>query len=126
MSSAPRSDCLSEDTIAAFVAGTLLVHEIDAIDQHLAVCADCLWVVTAAAVGAPGDTNGTSSPLPPPPSRTTTERFERRQLLAQGGMGAVYFGVDHQTGVAVAIKRLKPGLALTQPALLGRFLREAE
>jgi predicted ATPase/tetratricopeptide (TPR) repeat protein/predicted Ser/Thr protein kinase len=124
MSSAAGSDCLSEDTIAAFVAGALRSHEIDAIDQHLANCGDCLWLVTAAAVGTPGETSSSAATLSP--TRTTTERFERRQLLAQGGMGAVYFGVDHQTGTAVAIKRLKPGLALTQPALLGRFLREAE
>jgi predicted ATPase/predicted Ser/Thr protein kinase len=132
MSSMVGSQCLGEDVIAAFVAGGLNGREVERVDEHLATCADCLWLVTAAAVNTPrelalgfasvraqqGGEVVTTSMLP--------ERFERRHLLAEGGMGAVYYGLDRETGAAVAIKRLKPGLASSQPALLGRFQREAD
>src|SRR4051812_19764009 len=110
MSSGVGSQCLGEDVIAAFVAGGLTGREVERVDDHLAGCADCLWLVTAAAVNTPRELLLRRDPsaelatgsLPP-------ERFERRHLLAEGGMGAVYYGLDRETGAAVAIKRLKPG-----------------
>jgi Protein kinase domain len=116
--------CLDEDVIAAFVYGQLDARAIERVDARLATCSDCLWLVTEGVVGAAGSDAGPPSaafvPAPLP------DRFERRHLIAQGGMGAVYYGYDREAGVSVAIKQLKPGLALAEPALLGRFIREAE
>jgi serine/threonine protein kinase/tetratricopeptide (TPR) repeat protein len=123
MSSLEVNACLDEDTIAAFVAGELDACRIERVDAHLATCQDCLWMVTAAAVGASSSLSAPSAPNSPAPYH---ERFERRHLIAQGGMGAVYYGYDREAGASVAIKQLKPGVALSEPGLLGRFIREAE
>lgn len=47
-------------------------------------------------------------------------------LIGQGAMGAVYRGVDRQTGEPVAIKHLKPELLAANPRQLDRFAREGE
>ncbi len=53
-------------------------------------------------------------------------RFELGELIARGAMGAVYHGVDRQTGQRVAIKRLRPELASEKPELVLRFVLEGE
>jgi non-specific serine/threonine protein kinase len=52
------------------------------------------------------------------------ERFEIGEFIAQGGMGAVYRGLDRQTGQTVAIKSIRPELVDT--ALIARFQQEGE
>ncbi len=47
-------------------------------------------------------------------------------LIGQGAMGAVYQGIDQQTGEPVAIKHLKPELLAANPRQLDRFAREGE
>jgi predicted ATPase len=121
MSSPAAGACLDDDVIAAFAYGQLDARAIERVDAHLAICPDCLWLVTEAVVGASAETR-----RPPVLSSPSSERFERRHLIAQGGMGAVYYGYDREVGSSVAIKRLKPGLALSDPGSLGRFVREAE
>lgn len=54
------------------------------------------------------------------------DRFELGEFIAQGGMGAVYQGLDRQTGAMVAIKRLKRELITADGSLLARFAREGE
>jgi hypothetical protein len=51
-------------------------------------------------------------------------RFEIDRLLGEGGMGAVYSGVDRSTSAAVAIKVIQAS-SRGQLAALERFLREA-
>ena len=130
MSRLPEAECLDEDIIAAFVDGQLNARMVEAVDAHLASCRECLWLVTAAAVADAGVEVDAglfpSRPEPEPETECPPERFERRHLIAQGGMGSVYYGHDRETDSPVAIKELKPGIALAQPALLGRFIREAE
>ena len=99
MSSLEAGACLDEDVIAAFAYGQLDAPAIERVDAHLATCADCLWLVTEAVVGASGEQRA-ARPLPP---GVLPDRFERRQLIAQGGMGAVYYGYDRQAGSPVAI-----------------------
>lgn len=125
MSAEAESGCLSENVIAAFVAGALDPRELERVDQHLDGCEDCLRLATASVVpGAPGlgaAPNGSSLA-----GAVSANRFERHALIAQGGMGAVYHGRDRETGLPVAVKCLRPGSALARPGLLARFLREAE
>ncbi len=52
------------------------------------------------------------------------ERFEIAELLGEGGMGAVYAGVDHTTRSRVAIKIVQARSSAALDAL-HRFLREA-
>ncbi|NJN55517.1 MAG: serine/threonine protein kinase, partial [Anaerolineae bacterium] len=47
-------------------------------------------------------------------------------LIGQGATGAVYRGVDQQTGEFVAVKHLKPELLAANPLQLDRFAREGE
>src|SRR5690242_19801926 len=54
------------------------------------------------------------------------DRFEVGEFIAQGGMGAVYHGLDRQTGQPVAIKRLLRERIETNNSLLARFAREGE
>ncbi|MBE7551573.1 MAG: protein kinase [Anaerolineales bacterium] len=49
-----------------------------------------------------------------------------RDLLGQGGMGAVYRGRDTHTDEIVAIKVIKSDLVASRPDLLQRFIREGE
>src|SRR5262245_4427047 len=51
-------------------------------------------------------------------------RFELGELIAQGGMGAVYKGRDVSTGESVAIKHLKSEFVQHDPSLVERFERE--
>ncbi|MEO8180306.1 MAG: protein kinase [Deltaproteobacteria bacterium] len=53
-------------------------------------------------------------------------RFELGDFIAQGGMGAVYRGLDGETGQLVAIKRLKAELGAETAELVQRFAREGE
>ena len=52
------------------------------------------------------------------------ERFEIGEFIAQGGMGAVYRGVDRQSGQLVAIKLIRPDLV--NDVLIARFKHEGE
>jgi predicted ATPase/tRNA A-37 threonylcarbamoyl transferase component Bud32 len=124
MSCTPQPDCPDDEVIARFVGGTLGDGDVARLDAHLAGCEHCLWVVTAAAVGERHD--AAARPAPSSTSRRAALRFERRQLIARGGMGAVYQGYDHDTGLVVAIKELELSPAVDQSVLLGRFRREAE
>ncbi len=58
--------------------------------------------------------------------RLIANRFRLGDIIGQGGMGDVYRGVDTFTGQTVAIKALRPEIAHANPALVERFVREAE
>lgn len=53
-------------------------------------------------------------------------RFQRMELIGQGGLGDVYRGIDTFTQQVVAIKMLKPEIVTRDLTLLERFKREAE
>ncbi|MFN8372848.1 MAG: serine/threonine-protein kinase [Anaerolineae bacterium] len=53
-------------------------------------------------------------------------RYETRETIGQGGMGAVYRGVDTLTGQIVAIKVLRNEIVAEDPTILERFEREGE
>lgn len=49
-----------------------------------------------------------------------------RDLLGQGGMGAVYLATDMESGARVAVKALHANLVADHPDLVQRFKREGE
>src|SRR5579871_3501921 len=53
-------------------------------------------------------------------------RFEVKEFLRQGGMGAVYRGRDTQSGQVVALKVLKSDMLTDDPSSIERFNREGE
>ncbi|HEY6689349.1 MAG TPA: protein kinase [Propionibacteriaceae bacterium] len=55
----------------------------------------------------------------------TQRRYQTRELLGRGGMSEVYRGFDAQLSRPVAIKRLRPELAVN-PVFRARFRREAQ
>ena len=57
-------------------------------------------------------------------SNQPEQRYKVGELLAEGGHGHVYRGVDTHTDAPVIIKRLKPDLQ-EQPELVARFQRES-
>lgn len=64
-----------------------------------------------------------SAPLQPG-QLASLEHYQVLSVLGQGGMGVVLRGVESLSGTTVAIKLLKPELAV-QPQLVHRFLKEA-
>ncbi|GAC1686885.1 MAG: hypothetical protein PVS2B2_25790 [Candidatus Acidiferrum sp.] len=50
-------------------------------------------------------------------------RYEIQHLLGEGGMGAVYKAMDHEVERPVALKLIRPELAL-DPSILARFKQE--
>jgi serine/threonine protein kinase len=59
------------------------------------------------------------------PARAASDcRYQARELLGRGGMSEVYRGFDAELRRPVAIKRLRPDLAMN-PVLRARFRREA-
>lgn len=148
-------ECLSEELLGAWVSGRLPAPELARVEAHVAGCAVCLSRVGEAArqdrdaevseaqapaapvLGSWSDVEAwasrpsASEPREPSSTRPVlpqrlTERYEMRELIAQGGMGEVYRGVDLETGRAVAVKRLKPGRGPADTELLARFEREGE
>ncbi|MEO8184654.1 MAG: protein kinase, partial [Deltaproteobacteria bacterium] len=137
MGSSDVSACLDEELLAAFVSGGLDATEIARVDAHLARCEDCLLAVGfAAGPPAAGGSELASDALKhvftwerlltQGPGVILSGRFEVGEFLAQGGMGAVYRGVDRETHLPVAIKLLKPEVVAESPELLVRFRRESE
>src|SRR5262245_20513925 len=115
MPSPESSGCLDEDTVLAFVAGSLNTELLGSVERHLATCRDCSWLVTAAVLvredALPQAARAAAEAAAGTPSGAALApgdaRFERLELIAEGAMGSVYRGIDGRTGSLVAIKRLK-------------------
>jgi serine/threonine-protein kinase len=80
------------------------------------------WASRHASASAPEQRDGARPALP----QRLAERYELSELVAQGGMGEVYRGIDLETGRAVAVKRLRSGCGPADAELLARFAREGE
>ncbi|MDX2136907.1 MAG: serine/threonine-protein kinase [Chloroflexota bacterium] len=59
-------------------------------------------------------------------ARVISGRYKVEGLINKGGMGAVYRGIDEQSGETVAIKTLDNYVLKEDTTLLDRFRREAE
>jgi len=125
------SQCLDDDSIAAFVAGALDPASLSRVEEHLASCAACRGLAAAglaygaaSAVSAGTLPAGATAPVPGPV--LIDGRFELRGFLARGGMGVVYQGYDHVAREIVAIKAIQPALIADHPELVERFVREGE
>jgi eukaryotic-like serine/threonine-protein kinase len=130
------AECFDEQTIAAFVGGSLPATRLPSIEAHLAECSVCRAIVAGAAHGALEDTNrrrdrssgdddvsaGEGVALPPlEVGGVIAGKYRVEQRLGSGGMGMVFAARHVELGQRVAIKVLhRRGEAAT-----ARFLREA-
>lgn len=141
MSRAHRGgNCLSDEAIAAFVAGSLAAARHGEVDRHLQACPDCAGLVVAtmrlqdrpveppasgsrssATFGAKGD------PVEPLPPGTRISRYLVGPVLGRGGGGVVHRAHDPQLDRDVAIKLLGAPRHLGAAAddAQARLLREA-
>jgi serine/threonine protein kinase len=125
--SACVAPCPSDELLAALATGDLHGADLPPTEEHVSFCDVCLLVLAAVLQGS-----SEASDLPPPdaqpgqPGSRLCERFEVTELIAEGGMGRVYSGVDLHTGERVAIKHIRTAHAAKHPESLLRFAREAE
>jgi eukaryotic-like serine/threonine-protein kinase len=68
---------------------------------------------------------GTTGKVAVASTAASQSRYQARELLGRGGMSEVYRGFDAQLGRPVAIKRLRPDLAMNA-VFRARFRREAQ
>jgi serine/threonine protein kinase len=127
-------ECLSDDRLLAFVQGELPLSEREVIESHVDSCRSCFRLVGAALRLAPAAPEEPAEPEDGPQASDFLElpttiggRYEVRELIGQGGAGAVYRAFDVQLKRPIAFKvvrapRSKPGGVESMQA---RLLREA-
>jgi eukaryotic-like serine/threonine-protein kinase len=136
-------DCLSDDRLLGFVRGELPDSEREAVETHLDGCQSCFRLVgTAMRMGgdAPAkqgpttargddvfDAEDDAERLVAGPGAIADGRYVVRDLLGQGGAGAVYRAYDSQLGRQIALKIVRaPKLAAdAAESMQARLLREA-
>lgn len=123
----PDSACLDQETLAALVAGQLLLGRNPRVEAHLAECSACQHVVAAAAAGlestqgaAAGDAEGDAEAFPRP-GDVLAGKYTLERVLGKGGMGTVFAARHGELGQLVAIKVLHSSASSSG----ARFLREA-
>lgn len=133
-----RRACLDENEIAALFAGELRRDELDTIDQHAAECAVCHAQIVAyagafAESGSLQRVSVSSDDAVPVIAlahlraqqrvgSTLAGKWKLEALLGVGGTAQV-FAATHRNGARVAIKILRPEIALAG-GKTRRFLRE--
>ena len=136
-------ECLSDERLLGFLKGDLPEVEREAIETHLDGCQSCFKLVGAAMrmgsepreakpeVRGPGESTRPDGAVEDEetllPATIADGRYVIRDLLGQGGAGAVYRAYDSQLGRQIALKivrtpKLAPGMAESMQA---RLLREA-
>lgn len=122
------SECLAQETVAAFLAGALDGAEVSHLEAHLARCATCAEVVADAAyatgdgTGPPPETQPSATTSPEPrPGAVLANKYRIEKLLGRGGMGSVFSAFHEELGHRVAIKVLHS----PDSGAATRFIREA-
>jgi hypothetical protein len=137
-------ECLSDDRLLGFLKGDLPEVEREAIETHLDGCQSCFKLVGAAMrmgsdsrppvsgeVRGPGESTKPDGPTEEEetllPATLADGRYVIRDLLGQGGAGAVYRAYDSQLGRPIALKIVRTSkLSLGMPeSMQARLLREA-
>lgn len=125
--------CLDEDSVLAFVEGSLDEAERTRIQGHLVGCGPCADLVASSAGGAPemlarqslGDALSNAGGLG---RGVTVGRYIILELIGKGGMGEVYAAYDPRLERRIALKLLHPrtGSAAATRVAQERLLREAQ
>ena len=125
--------CLDEDSVLAFVDGSLDDEARASIEGHLAGCPRCADLIATSAGGTPetlaartlGDALSREGELI---HGASVGRYVILGLIGRGGMGEVYAAHDPRLGRKIALKLLHEttGLGARAHAAQERLLREAQ
>ena len=125
-------DCLDEDSVLAFVDGSLDEPGRSSVEGHLSGCPSCSDLVATAAGGEPERLAESSEEGPASGSGlargATVGRYVILNLVGRGGMGEVYAAYDPQLDRKVALKLLHETATRGTSARTARarLLREAK
>jgi serine/threonine protein kinase len=132
-------ECVREELLAAFAAGSLSTDEMRSVEDHLAACEDCRRVLSAAgersALRAAGTLAPTTTSLDGGPpaagvrlaAGTAVGRYVVESWIGAGSMGDVYAAHDPDLDRRVAIKVLRArGSDRAAESVATRMRREAQ
>jgi serine/threonine protein kinase/formylglycine-generating enzyme required for sulfatase activity len=134
------STCLTDESLAGLLDGTLASEELSRVHGHAAECAACRMLLATVVRGGPSQEDGSAPSLTGPESRAPLEavsespaarwtppaefdEFRLVRVLGRGAMGVVYLAEDRSLERQVAVKFI----AAHQPDLKvrARFQMEA-
>jgi serine/threonine protein kinase len=115
-----RGPCPDENELTSLVEGRLSGDALERLESHVDACATCSALLAEIAVVlAPSEST-------PPPA---LGRYQLVGELGSGAQGVVHEAYDRELSRRVALKRLRPDLAITTPSLVAdaraRLLLEA-
>jgi serine/threonine protein kinase len=128
----PMSDpgeCLSEDSILAFVQGRLGGAELVAAHGHLDLCTDCQRLIAEAAhaissnsgEGRRSDSGSSNLGV----GTMLNERYRIQRFVARGGMGEVYEAYDRVLRERIALKTVTATVS-DSPRAVRRLMAEVQ
>ncbi len=115
--------CLDEEAVLELLEGALSAEERATCEEHIASCAACRALVSAAVRGEGSAADGYRLGDAIEPG-AEIHRFRVMRLLGKGRTGEVYLCRDTRLGRRVALKVVRPE-ALGSAAAVERFLAEA-
>jgi serine/threonine protein kinase len=123
------ADCLSEDSILAFVQGTLTGAELVRTHRHLDICPECQRLIVEAvhAISAGRREAATSDPQGSAlrAGVVLANRYRIQRFVARGGMGEVYEAYDRTLRERVALKTVMPTVS-DSPRAVRRLMAEVQ
>ncbi|HEU5072572.1 MAG TPA: serine/threonine-protein kinase [Polyangiaceae bacterium] len=122
-------ECLSEDSILAFVQGTLTGVELVRTHRHLDICPQCQRLIVEAvhAISASRRESATSDPQGSAlrAGMVLGNRYRIQRFVARGGMGEVYEAYDRTLRERVALKTVMPTVS-DSPRAVRRLMAEVQ
>lgn len=122
-------ECLSEDSILAFVQGTLTGAELVRTHRHLDICPHCQRLIVEAvhAISTSRRESATSDPQGSALRIGTVlgNRYRIQRFVARGGMGEVYEAYDRTLRERVALKTVMPTVS-DSPRAVRRLMAEVQ
>jgi serine/threonine protein kinase len=118
--------CIGENTIVAWVDGSLAEDERVGVEAHVAGCPHCRAVLSE--VGRSSLVDGAIPAAAPAGGAVAdgtvlAERYRITRFIARGGMGEVYEAEDLELHAPVALKMMRAEMA-ADPGAIARFKRE--
>src|SRR6516225_12495400 len=126
--------CPTQEQLERFLSGRLSDFDRSAVNAHVQTCSACRQTVSTLGPGGSGTLvwnphleDGAQAQVAAalPPQLRNHPRYDVRELLDVGGMGAVYKAEHRLLERTVVLKVIRPDV-LSKPEQVQRFLREAK